>query len=903
MKLKSLLLILFVITGSIACSKSSNNQSNILTANSESRIRALLGVPLNAKQVMIVSQSSHWDIDWLETFDGYYTTFVEPIIEQALNMLDNNKGYYYSICEVAYLKKFWDEHPEDHAKIIKYLKDGQLRIVGGGMTSPDTNIPTGEALMMDWFYGNQWVYNIAGVKPVTAWQPDSFGHAQSLPDILGSLGYKYVGFSRVPGVESMSQWYGYVPPDPNSFAAKLISNGSLDFVWKGIGGAEVLAHFVIGSYGFGDALYAATGTTSVSVFNKFINILKPVSPTGYMFVPVGADFMLPAQNLPQIISYWDATMYQSTGVWITMATFEDYMKLVSFHEAQLPVYSVDLNPYWTGYYGSRPELKKLSRETTNTLLAAQLYSVIAGNAGYIYPSDDLNNVWSLFVLSNHHDWVTGTGTDTVYYSEQLPVMQETLNESDALEQTATSYIANHINTSSITAADIPLIVFNPSGFIRSDVAHVSLSFNNPGTKSIGIVDQSGSLVTSQIITETTYNDGSIDNAIVMLYVNDIPSLGYAVYSVIPNGTSSSTGPTMTTDAMGDVVLSNQYETLVLGKNAGYAITSLVDNSNGMQMISGPSNDIEYYEDTGDLWSIGSESDAGGVFTPIYSLSQAVSTYTVLGIGPVYIEIQVRTNSPYGNVIRTYTIYASLKRIDMSTTLSAPAGTTIAAVFSTTINNGMDRMAIPYGIIQRPFESMYTPQFWPGIEWVDLLNPATNAGIAMFDIGNEMWSFDKAGSITTVLVRNPSKKGSCLTKGACGTDNDTHTLDYAVLSHASGSFDVRDGYAFSSPLTAIVTSVHYGSLPLSYSLASPNDTNALITAVKESKNGNGIILRLFRLTPAPSQASITVTDSNINTSGAAIDDSFEDPMRKPVIKGPAISLDMTGTISTLFLPFK
>ncbi|MCL4478203.1 MAG: hypothetical protein M1381_03765 [Deltaproteobacteria bacterium] len=902
--MKKYALIIVLFSGiSFSCFNSSGTQPNILNANTESRIRTLLGVPQGAKQVLIISQSSHWDIDWTNTFNGYYTSGVEPIIKQALDMLDANPDYYYSICEIAFLQRYWNDHPEDHARIVKYIKNGHLRIVGGGMTSPDTNLPTGEDLIMDWFYGNQWVYNIAGVKPVTAWQPDSFGHAQSVPDILASLGYKYVGFSRVPGVAGMDQWYGTLPPDPNSFAEKLVTT-SLDFVWKGTGGAEVLAHYLIGGYGFGDLPYASfTQAEANQAFNQFVSKLKPISPTGYMFVPVGSDFMPPNKYLPGLVSGYDNSAYQSTGVWITMATFEDYMKLVSFHENKLPVYAVDLNPYFTGYFGSRPKLKKLSRETTGTLLAAQLYSIIAGNAGYIYPSGSFNNVWPLFLLSDHHDWIPGTSTDDVYYGEQIPVMEETLNDADELEQTATTYIANQLNTSSIKAADIPLIVFNPSGFIRSDIAQVSVSFNNPGTKSIGIVDQSGTPVPSQIITETTYNDGSINSAIVMLNVNNIPSLGYVVYTIITGNTSPLTGTTMTTDAQGNVVLSNQYETLVLGKNAGYAITSLVDNSSDTQMISGPSNDIEYYEDTGDMWSIGSEPDAGFVFTPIYALSQTTSTYTVLANGPVFTEVQVKTNGLYGSVIRTYTMYKSLKRIDMSTTLAAPTGTTIAAVFSTTISSGIDRMAIPYGIIQRPFKSMYTPQFWPGVEWVDLLNPTTNAGVAMFDIGNEMWSFNDKGTIVMGLVRNPPTDTSCGLKGACGTDNDTHTLDYALLSHASGSFDVREGYAFSSPLTATVTSVHNGTLPLSYSLASSNDTNALITAVKESKNNNGIILRLFRLTPSPSQTSITVTDSNINISGAMTDDSFEDPIGKPVIKGSTISLDMTGTISTLFLPSK
>lgn len=891
--------------GSCTTNKSS---LNILTASTESEIRSLLNIPNDAKQVMIVSQSSHWDIDWQVSFDTYYTQNVDGIIKSAFNMLDANKGYYYSICEIAFLKQYWDLHPEDHAKILKYLKDGQLRIVGGGMTSPDTNLPSGEALIMDWFYGNLWLYNIAGIKPITAWQPDSFGHASSLPDILASLGYKYVGFSRIPGVAETSQWYYYAPPTLDSFAQTLSQTGSLDFVWKGLGGSEILAHFLRGGYGDGDVLYTTPFTVTAidNAFNNLINQLKPVSPTGYMFLPVGSDFMPPNKYLPQQIAIWDSTMYQSTGIYITMATFEDYMKLISFHLDKIPVYTANLNPYFTGYYASRPKLKKLAREVAYGLESAQLYSVIAHNAGYTYPSIDFDNIWELFLRSNHHDFIPGTSTNNVYYNEQIPLLLNSLSSTTLLGQSATTFIANSINTSSVQG--IPIVVFNPSGFVRSDVAVATLSFPAEGVKSVTIKNQMGSVIPSQVITATTYGDGSYQQATIAFYAHYLPSLGYATYTATTNASSSvNSGVSVSTDAQGNIWLVNPYDVLALGKSAGYAIVYLMDRATSAQMISGPSNDIVYYKDTGDLWAIGSEPDSAvvtgkGVFAKEFALSQTSSSVaTVTANGPLFAQVQVQTNTVYGNVIRTYTMYSTMPRIDLSTTVSAPTGTTVAAVFSTSVFNGVDNIAVPYGIQQEAFQSMYTPSFWPGVEWVDLFNPNNNAGIAMFDLGSEMWAFGADGSIILGLVRNPLiTGGSCLDKGVCASDNDIHTLIYAIMPHATGAFFTPDGYAFSSPLATIVTTSHTGSLPLSFSFASSSN-NALITAIKESKNGNGVVLRLFRLTPSPEQ--VTVYYSGANAYGALITNSFETPIGKPNINGSTIGIDMTGTISTLFIPLK
>jgi hypothetical protein len=37
--------------------------------------------------------------------------------------------------------------------------------------------------------------------------------------------------------------------------------------------------------------------------------------------------------------------------------------------------------------------------------------------------DEIDSLWDLFVPSTHHDYVTGTSTDYVVYSEQMPAMK------------------------------------------------------------------------------------------------------------------------------------------------------------------------------------------------------------------------------------------------------------------------------------------------------------------------------------------------------------------------------------------------------------------------------------------------------------------------------------------------
>ena len=49
----------------------------------EGKLRAKLGIPPEAKRVILFQQSAHLDIDWQRSFDDYYATFVQDILLEA----------------------------------------------------------------------------------------------------------------------------------------------------------------------------------------------------------------------------------------------------------------------------------------------------------------------------------------------------------------------------------------------------------------------------------------------------------------------------------------------------------------------------------------------------------------------------------------------------------------------------------------------------------------------------------------------------------------------------------------------------------------------------------------------------------------------------------------------------
>ena len=61
------------------------NRSTIQPADMP--LRRQLGIPDDAERVLIFSESSHWDPNWLFTSEAYYERFVNSNLDQAIDAL------------------------------------------------------------------------------------------------------------------------------------------------------------------------------------------------------------------------------------------------------------------------------------------------------------------------------------------------------------------------------------------------------------------------------------------------------------------------------------------------------------------------------------------------------------------------------------------------------------------------------------------------------------------------------------------------------------------------------------------------------------------------------------------------------------------------------------------------
>jgi len=415
------------------------------TSSSEATLRARLGIPVDARRVLIVTESSHWDPNWLWTSEEYFDRRVRHTLDAALDALDAEPRRVFSIECVFFLRLYWERRPERRDAIRRLANAGRLRLTGTGITTPDTLLPSAEALFRDYLAGREWLRE-QGItaEPALAYLPDSFGHSPALPSLLAALGLRYAAISRIDGMHFPGDdWRlpGFYPR-PGSSAERLERLGTLDFHWRAPDGHTALTHWHAFTYFQGDMLasrgiirwmgrtFGWADRSAHNVNGKLDGViarLAKMSRSPYLLCPIGCDFNDPIRDLVALLDRYNRTRGLRSGVVAVNAAQEDYLTLVEASGVTLPTVDLDPNPYWMGFYASRPQLKQRCRRLANDLGHVERRLARPGKL----PPGVLANRrrslacgWDRLVSTNHHDFITGTAPTRVSEGEQRTWLEE-----------------------------------------------------------------------------------------------------------------------------------------------------------------------------------------------------------------------------------------------------------------------------------------------------------------------------------------------------------------------------------------------------------------------------------------------------------------------------------------------
>ncbi len=765
--------------------------------------------------ILIVCPTSHMDWDWTSSFEEYYKTSkgnstpgnsngvgpVQKILNAAASLFTTESSFYFNVAELGWLQRYLQDEQQN------LFGATNLSLMGGAITSPDNIVCDGEVFVRAYLVGRQWAQSVGLASKIAnvSWMPDDFGHDPELPVILSAMGLTAVAFARIPGAFPN---YNLPAAGGSSLACSLMANG-VAFNWQASDNSAVFAHFMPDTYGvpgssqgqeanveaWTNFLQSQFLSASTSYNNVCSSLSTVVWPGDIVFAPAGGDFSVPDSGWVDGVNNLNLT-----NTTAKLGTFPDYVSAVQSSTASLTTMPFDPSNFWTGYFGSRPELKILQARASRDLQAAEAVSCLlrlrsrTSSAALDSLDATIEQVWNILAPSSHHDFVTGTSPDRVYKMEQLPMLSLAAGLARNVYQRGIKIIADSIN---LESADTVVTVHNAVAVARSGIFKL---------------DQ-GSAVTFE---GTTANVQSLPGGGLLVQAPPIQSLGYTS-GLVKLGQPDAPKPPVTYPS-GSITIDNGTIAIIISSDQRWAMTSIGPSGTNTNVLpsNSPANYLEIYNDSGNLYQYGNEI-VGGTFQA-YQNPFVAGSAVQTEFGPLRWRV-VANLTGTGDIpfVIEYSLVVGEPMVRMKVTGSAPSGSSVMTSFPAKTTDGSTNAThLIYGTAHH-FHDDAVPAYWPDPTFKathNFLMPAADeAGVviplaAIYHSGMPAWACYN-GTMLGSLFRNTD--GS--QRGAAGTDSDTHTQRY-TLHIANSPLDPAQGVPLIEALQV--------TTPLRAELASPGN---------------------------------------------------------------------------------
>jgi alpha-mannosidase len=84
-----------------------------------------------------------------------------------------------------------EDHPDLFRRILSLVDEDRFVPIGGSYVEFDANIPSGESMIRQFLYGQQFFKKQLQTSTRVFWLPDTFGYSGQLPQICQGFGIPY----------------------------------------------------------------------------------------------------------------------------------------------------------------------------------------------------------------------------------------------------------------------------------------------------------------------------------------------------------------------------------------------------------------------------------------------------------------------------------------------------------------------------------------------------------------------------------------------------------------------------------------------------------------------------------------------------------------------------------------
>ena len=374
----------------------------------------------------------HLDLAWLwpvrETKRKAIRTFSNAVYES-----EQCPSYVFNGSQPQQYEFIKEKSPEIFEKIKQSVERGNIEPQGGMWVEPDTNLPCGESLIRQCFYGKKYFREEFQKDVKTLWLPDVFGYTAALPQIIKRCGMD------------------------TFMTIKLSWNNINDFphhtfIWNGLDDSKVLVHMPPeGDYNSNATPYAFEKT-----YKKYKE--KQVSDIALMSFGIGDGGGGPGEYHINMAKRCENLRYIPN---VKMSSSESFFNELKKDTSNYPEYKGELYlEKHQGTYTTQGKVKKNNRECERLLHFAEWICTMAYMQGKEYPHKELEEIWKEVLLYQFHDILPGSSIHRVYEecNARYEILKAKLN---CIIDETVSYLRNDENA---------YFAVNPIDFERSGYA-------------------------------------------------------------------------------------------------------------------------------------------------------------------------------------------------------------------------------------------------------------------------------------------------------------------------------------------------------------------------------------------------------------------------------------------------
>jgi len=622
--------------------------------------------------------------------------------------------------------------------------------------------------------------------------------------------------------------------------------------------------------------------------------------TPHRFWSAGHDSSCPDIREVRMIADCQETLGDQANVF--HSTFADFQRSVCESiPDDLPVAHGEMRHFFTkgsssvlyGWISSaHMEIKQDNAATERALgVVAEPLAVFASLLGAPYPRGFLDNAWQWLLQNHGHDSIGACSRDVVP-ADMLFRSRQAREISSCVTERAFMDIAGAIDLSAHAPDEVAVVAWNPIPVRRSETVELVLSIPaEVQAADIDLVDENGTVLAVQPVdtVQPAYRLVQSPNDCANMFevrqqrlfadLSDVPAMGYRTFFVVPRpderrGLTRSmlTGPQS---------MANEFLSVRINANGTLAVE---DKQTGRRW-----DQLGYFRDcseVGNPWEHKMVPDDQVVTTlnerakvALVRDGELVASFRVelkWELPKSRAEDEKRRSIetvPY-RIVNTVTLRRNQPWIEIVTELDNTAEDHYLQVsFPTEVATDTVQAQTPFDVVTRPIERVDPSLFGedpqtehPMDRFVDVSDGET--GVALLNEGLKAYEAhdDAAQTLSLTLLR-------CYPMRICITNLEMtdyskdkgsqcpgpQRFRYAFMPHAGDWQQAgvwQQAERFANPLrVAQIGPTPHGHLPLAHSFLDVEPAALHVSAVKQSEDGNGWVVRLLNPTDAPVEGRI------------------------------------------------